>query len=128
MRNAYKNNIGNSNALKTHLYVMIEVIAECVTENHERCKNNSTVCSGSRRPWILRYLNKNIKLSCTSQDMQILHGCIRYRLNEKNILTTRFQTNTIKTKAVNRAYNLRNPKHLTFSRNFQVGSTALCIR
>ena len=83
MRNAYKNNIGNLNALKTHLYVMIEVIAECVTENHERCKNNSTVCSGSGRPWILRYLNKNTKLSCTSQDMQILHGCLQYRLNKK---------------------------------------------
>ena len=60
---------------------MIEVIAECVTGNHERCKN-PTVCVGSRRPWIYRYLNKNTKLSCTSQDMQILHGCIRYRLNE----------------------------------------------
>ena len=97
---------------------MIQVIAECVTGNHERCKNNSTVCGGSRRPWIYRYLNKNTKLSCTSQDMQILHGCIRYRLNEKNILSTRFQTNTNKTEAVNRAYNLRNPKHLTYSRNF----------
>lgn len=118
MNLTHKNNIGNLAVQKEIFDKMPEVIAQCVIGNHQQCKSKSALCGGIKRPWKFRYLNQNTKLTCTSQDIKTIVECIKYRLNDKNICATRFQTNTNKTEAVNRAYNLRNPKHLTYSRNF----------
>ena len=41
-----------------------------------------------------------------------------YRLGSASLDSTRFHTNTQKSEAANRVYSLRNPKNITFSRNF----------
>ena len=113
-----------------HLNSVDEMVVSCLQGNHTHCRKQSLVCQGvesERRVWRYSYLPPSTRLNCTTGDVEMLRECVRYRLSKKTLEQTKFNTNTQKVEAVNRAYSLRNPKNITSSRNFhgRIHSTAL---
>lgn len=87
----------------------------------QRLQKKSLICDGivsSRRVWKFTYLPPNYKLNCSPGDVKLMRDCVQYRLSSQALDATILNTNIQKCEAVNRAYSLRNPKNITFARNF----------
>ena len=76
------------------------------------------MCDGDKNKWKAPFLKKDTIIKCTKKDEASLRNCLDYRLGRQILNDTKFNTNTQKSEAANRVYNLRNPRNLTFARNF----------
>lgn len=126
VNSAHKLHKGDPNAIIRKLSYTTDAIVNCIQGDHSDCRKHSFACKGPRKPYKFKYLNSSIKLLCSTKDLGVLRDCLLFRLSRAAVMSTRFNTSTQKTEAVNRAYSLRNPKNLTFSRNYKlrVHSTA----
>ena len=97
-------------------------IIKCYQADHSECRKHSLVCTGGKvRNWLNNsaYLPNKFRITCTDDDINLLHQCIDYRLGPKMLGKTRLGTNTQKVEATNRSLRRSLPKNVTFSRNFE---------
>lgn len=118
-KSAFEQLNGNLLDIKRALSYVPDAIIKCYQGNHSYCKKYSFVCAGTaKKSWSGTYFPKTCRITCTSNDRRLLRECINHRLGQRTLCDTRFNTSTQKTEAVNRVYSLRNPKNLTWCRNF----------
>ena len=109
---------GDHARVKSAISYCVDAIISCYQGDHALCKKKSFVCDGRyRNKWKLPFMKDSV-IKCTQKDEQLFRDCLNYRLGSASLDSTRFQTNTQKSEAANRVYSLRNPKNITFSRNF----------
>ena len=97
-----------------------DAVLHCTLGNHEFCKKYSLVCSGQKKGlWKREYLPLNIIPCPSEEDIQRLQAAVEYRLSKPAVMSVKQNKNTQKSEAVNRAYTRSNPKHITFTRNFE---------
>lgn len=96
-------------------------IIKCYQRDHSECRKHSLVCTGGKvRNWLNNscYLPNGFKITCTEEDVGLLHQCIDYRLGPKMLVKTRLGTNTQKVEATNRSLRRSLPKNVTHTTNF----------
>ena len=117
-KEAYTRYHGDDAKLKTALSYSMDAIISCYQGNHASCSKHSFVCDGDKNKWKAPFLKKDTIIKCTQKDEASLRNCLNYRLGRQILNDTKFNTNRQKSEAANRVYNLRNPRNLTFARNF----------
>ena len=116
-KEAYTRYHGDDAKLKTALSYSVDAIISCYQGNHASCSKHSFMCDGDKNKWKAPFLKKDTIIKCTKKDEASLRNCLNYRLGRQILNDTKFHTNTQKSEAANRVYNLRNPRNLTFARN-----------
>ena len=116
-KEAYTRYHGDDAKLKTALSYSVDAIISCYRGNHASCSKHSFMCDGDKNKWKAPFLKKDTIIKCTKKDEASLRNCLNYRLGRQILNDTKFHTNTQKSEATNRVYNLRNPRNLTFARN-----------
>ena len=127
----FKSFNGNVRSITKQLCKTSEVMLECYSGNHKRCRRAYVCCSGGvHTNWFLKsYYLRHIgikELNMTDADKQILLDIIELKLSIEGINAMKTHTNTNKNEASHRAVSVSLPKNVNFSRNFKgrVHSTA----
>lgn len=97
-----------------------DAVLHCMLGDHRHCRKRSFVCSGKKSDsWRRHFLPQSIDLDPSTEDIEKLKAVIDYRLSRSAVLSVKANKNTQKSEAVNRTYTRVNPKHITFSKNFE---------
>ncbi len=117
----YTYQAGNVTKLKKSLSYCSTAISFCYTGNHSKCKKASYVCKGSNADnWLVKskFLDRNFQIKRSKENSQTLLQCAEFRLGCNVVDKTKFNLNTQKCEAVNKAMRRSLPRDTTFSRNF----------
>ena len=117
---AYQCHTGDVGKLKKALAKASNAIAYCYMGDHSKCRYSSFVCDMGQKAWINRskYLEKSFKIDKNQKNLKTLKTCIDYRLGPNRIEQTKFNLNTQKCEATNKAMRRSLPRDTTFTRNF----------
>ena len=98
------------------LSFVTDCLVQCYSGNCRLCMSYSLVCKGDS---MRSYLPKeHSKVFMSLEDKQKLRTCLALRFSRAAIESTKFNSNTQKCEAVNRAYIKSVPKSVTYSRNY----------
>jgi len=92
-------------------------IVKCLQGQHSLCNKYSFICK-KKKTYKNKFLPANVSLLCNEADEDTLARIIAMRLGPKIVFKTRLGYNTQHPESYNRYFNLRNPKHITWTRNF----------
>ena len=120
---AYTKYPGNVNYLIKALSYAADAIVACYGGNcNKLCSTYSFACTGAKgkKPWKKQYIPIGTgPLNIDNNDEEKLRKCIAFRFGIDALKKTRLNTNTQKCEAVNRSFNVSNPKSVTWARNFK---------
>ena len=120
----WKENCGNFEKIKKRLPKILEATLSCYDGDCSKCRANSYVCGGGHsNSWWLRSMflasHKLSNLYMNENDKLILQELLKMKLSEDALLSMRFNFDTQKCEAVNRALSVSLPKNTNFGRNFE---------
>ena len=126
----WKENCGNLEKIKKCLPRVLDATVRCYTGDCSKCPTSSYVCGGGHTNcWWLRsmYLgaNKLTNLNMDDNDKLIMQELLKMKLSEEALMKMKFNFNTQKCEAVNRALSVSLPKNVNFSRNFEGRASAI---
>lgn len=113
---------GDFKQLNSRISKAVEAMKMCYVGDHSLCNIQSAVCKGLENDnWIVKstFLRRNFKLKLDSPKyMKTFEECIEYRLGQKMLEKTKYNTNTQKVESVNKVIRRSLPKSITFPRCF----------
>lgn len=122
-KNAHNRYGHNMDIIKSVMPKTIDSIISCYQGDCAQCKDYSFACNGvpgSSGHWDKALMPKDLRtLKMAESDKVVLKCMIEYRLGNKGLELTKYNTDSQKAEAINRAYNKCAPKDITKSRNFK---------
>jgi len=128
---AFKCHAGDLGKLKRALSRASTAISLCYTGSHKKCRKQSFVCNGGKSNWLTSKAsvlsnNKDFKIENTLENVDNIKKCIDFRLGESAIDLTRYDLNTQKCEATNKAIKNFLPKNKSFWQGSQCCSLGQC--
>lgn len=120
----HRNMAGDIGQITVKMPYVIDSTVECYAGSCKLCSRKSLECSGRKRKnWWANsmYLNAvgltQSNINMTGEDKVLLRALIEFTLGRESLKLTKFNSNTNKNEAVNRAISASLPKNVNFSRN-----------
>lgn len=120
----FEENGGNFDKIKKRLPKVLEATLSCYGGDCSKCRSNSYVCGGGHsNSWWTRSMflgtNKLSNLYMNENDKFIMQELLKMKLSEDALKSMRFNFDTQKCEASNRALSVALPKNSNFGRSFE---------
>lgn len=127
----FANFAGNISEIGAKMPAVIDTTIQCYEGNCVNCKKSSIVCKGGKKSWTIN--SENLKpcsisyFHMTESDKDLLRDVMNFYLGKDSLDLIKFNTNTNKNEAANRAISSSLAKNVRYSRNAKARAlSAVC--